>query len=267
MRSLALTLVLGSTCLVRHAHATSCGPAPWDIEWPPGTITVPTDFQPWLMIWCAVLDEFPPSDCSLRAHDHEVAVALELRDPSCDTYGPLTFAPAETLRPGRRYTLACRGADVAWSFTTREDDSRAAPPEEVVITSAVHTQEDDDGPCNVGDLLELTFAGHPATYVGEGGRIEAAYPDGRIFAIVAERSFVAGYEEVDAILPIVDGPIDFTPVAADGQRGPTTRLTPADIRRQAVYIPCAVAPHGSPLAPWLLVSVAWIRAHRRRRRG
>lgn len=275
MRSfaLALTLVLGSTCLARQAHATSCGPAPWEVYRPFEDIAVPTDFRPWMMTECYALDQSPLSDCSIRAHDHEVAVAIELRDDSCGTFGPygahvlLTFVPAEPLRPGRRYTLDCQGAEEPWIFTTREDDDPAAPPEQVVVASAVHTQEDEDGCCGGGDRLELKFAGHPAAYVAEGGRIEAVYPDGRIFAIIAERSFEADYEDVDAIFPLTDGPIDLTPVAADGRRGPTTRLAPADIRRQAVYVPCTVAPRGSPLALWLLVPFVWMHAHRRRRRG
>jgi hypothetical protein len=278
MRSfaLALALVLGSTCLARQAHATSCGSYPGQVYWPFDAYPVPTDFRPWMTTDCFTLSDYPFGDCSLRAHDHDVPVTLELDgDDLCATPEPygvesiVTFVPAEPLRPGRKYALTCENREPeaeSWTFTTRENDDPAAPPEEVVIASAVHTQGDDDGCCGGGDLLELTFADYQAAYLAEGGRIDILYPDGQIFPIVPSRSYETIYD-IDAVLPPVGGPIDFTPVAADGERGPTTRLDPESIRRQAVYVPCAIAPRGFPLALWLLVPFVWMHAHRRRRRG
>jgi hypothetical protein len=278
MRSfaLALTLVLGATCLARHAHATSCGSYPGrDVYWPFGVNPVPTDFRPWMTIDCFTLTDYPLGVCSLRADDHDVPVTLELDgDERCDTPGlygvePIvTFVPAEPLRPGREYALTCENREEEaeyWTFTTREDEDPAAPPDEIVIASAVHTQGDEDGCCGGGDLLELTFTDYQAAYLREGGRIDVLYPDGQAFPIIPSRLYEQVYD-LDVVLPLAGGPIDLTPIAADGRRGPTTRFNPDNARRQAVYVPCAVAPRGAPLAPWLLVPFAWMHAHRRRRR-
>ena len=66
-------------------------------------------------------------------------------------------------------------------------------------------------------------------------------------------------------LPPSFGPLELTPVAANGARGPTTRIERDDIYVEPVYIPCAVSRGSTSLALWLLGPLLWIGTRGRRR--
>lgn len=276
--ALALAFTLGWVTLERPAAALSCDmTAPWSAYW--DFEAVPVDVTPWMHVRCS---PGPPEEefgaCTLVSGDHEVSITLETRGTeNCDlssddwTYRYereylAVFVPDAALLPGRSYTLDCEAYGADLTLDTRASDAPASPPVEVDVTSALLAQGDDAGCCGGrGDVLELEVAEFAALpYLQEGGLIEATYPDGQVFWLVDRGRYFSG--GADIILPPTDGPVELTPVAADGQRGPTTRLGPGDIRTQAVYIPCEISSGSPSLALWLLAPMLWIAAHGRRRR-
>lgn len=86
-------------------------------------------------------------------------------------------------------------------------------------------------------------------------------------AIEARKLEWAAEYEQPLELPATDGPLELTPIAANGTRGPTTRIEASEIRVEAVYIPCAVSRGQTGLGLWLLAPVLWIGSRARRRRS
>lgn len=241
-----------------------------------GTYTdvAPPDVVPWMRAQCKYDADF--DDCSLVALGHEVAVTAEWIGLEACQERPyplgyddivgfsaiVTFVPDEPLRPGEVYTLVCgSGYDKRDHISFTVTAAPAAPPEPVEVTEARLVRGDDEGCCAKGDVIELEIANTKALYLRQGGRIEASYPNGQVFSI--ERSWYDGGIE----LPGTHEDIELTPVAANGVRGATIRLTRKDVTDTGVYLPCGIAGGGGPSAAWLLVPLWWIHRARRRRRA
>lgn len=266
MRFVHLTLLFAFTAGVASTpapvEALSCGLDYWDEFEPAFTRAgaVPVDAHPWLFARC--FDGF--AGCSLVAEDHAVEVDVLVRG-TCEPFVGLDgylveFVPWTPLQPDRTYELECESG---WypeaNLTTRTGDEPAAAPGEVELREAWIDRRG-DGLCNDGDGLMLDLDGLDAPYLQEGGHIELLYPDGRIYPLPLEGAAAEA-------LPDTEGPIELTPVAADGTRGDTLRVD--DLRyREAVYIPCAIAREPSPWAAASLLPVVWAGfAARRRRRS
>jgi hypothetical protein len=246
--------------LVEHEAQACPGPLWW--LWPYTEEThqfevddAPVDVRPW---WIERECGDPSEEfgsCSLVAPGHAVAVSLE-----CDETPLLHFVPEEPLLPGRTYALECATGWVEPSrVTTRADTAPSSPPEEVVVTSAVHVQQDET--CCGWEYVRLELADEEPAFLREGGRIEVRGDGGTTELVIR-----APARDVDIGVEPGFERLELTPFAANGARGPTTTLTWDAVRRQPVYLPCAVTSGSPSLALWLLAPLLWIRAHGRRRR-
>ena len=246
----------------RPAEALSCV---YEDDFGPGPRfehlgAVPVDAHPWLLLDC----HREVTDCSFVAEDHAVSVDV-VRLGECPSRRAkrqtLEFAPQEPLLPGRAYTLECSEPSSLYdaSITTRASEAPASPPSAVVVREA-WIEREPDALCSAADPLRLALDELDVPYLLEGGRIEVAYPDGQIFPLTAD------YTDDGRYLPTTQGPLELTPVAADGSRGETVRT--GELRyREAVYIPCSVAGEQSPWALCVLAPVLAIGVANRRRRG
>ncbi len=279
MRRVLFALAVGGGLLAAiesSAGATSCGSNPWDVS-SFGGEAVPIDFQPWLDMDCpdvSAAEQF--GTCTLETTGSSIAVTLETSgtcealEESVYGYSPryvASFVPAEPLMPGWTYHLTCTAwPDSDWTFTTRPSDVPATPAE--AVSAAVrYRQDDEDGCCGGSDYLAVEFDPSAAPYLSEGGRIEVLYPTGEVIPIDARALRGAASVGEPLALPPSLGPLVLTPIAADGARGPTTRIERDDVHVEPLYIPCAVSKGSTSLALWLLGPLLWIGARGRRRAG
>lgn len=277
MRRVFIALAVGGgllAALESSARATSCEPAPWEVS-SFGGEAVPIDFHPWLHMGCpdgSVDEQF--GTCTLETTGHTVAVTLEtsgtcepLKEPAYG-FSPeyvVYFVPGEPLMPGWTYRLVCTGQPESdWSFTTRPSDAPATPAE-AVSAKVRYRQGDEDGCCARGDYLVIDVGERVVPYLSEGGLIEVLYPTGEVVPLNDEvlRSAASVGEPVE--IPPSFGPLELTPVAANGARGKATRIERDDIYVEPVYIPCAVSRGSTALALWLLGPLLWIGTRGRRR--
>lgn len=253
-----LALATGVT-FAGHAGALTCDWWRWHIDF--GGDEVPVDITPWVHASCG--ERF--DNCRLASDTHLVAVTARARgEAACElasvesAYGAeggflVYFTPHELLLPGQTYRLSCAEDSEDRVLTTRANDEPAAPPEPVLV-QVRYVQGDDGGCCGGGDMLAFTMQSPWPQLLDEGGLIEVLYPNGELVPLITSME-----------LPGSLGPLELTPIAADGTRGSTTRITRDDIHVEPVYIPCSVSSRGSGLAMWLLVPLLWIGAHRLRR--
>lgn len=287
MKWIALGLALGVVVAPSSAAAASCVGPPWAaVPWrPDGNFPAdgfPVDAEIWLHVSCGTTT----SGCSLIAEDHTVALAIAaVGDEVCsldyrDVYDTsdyvLRLTPNEPLLPAHTYRLECEalvedevgrsevGEERVIEVVTRADGAPSSPAIEVVVAGARQVRSDSSLCwCDPGDAVALDLGDLDEAYLREGGRIEATYPNGQVFPIAA--AFERSSGEVH--LPYTDGPIELTPVAANGTRGATVRVEPDDVDDQAVYIPCRSSMAGPSRALWWLGPVLWIGWRRRRRTG
>lgn len=262
--------------LESSAHATSCIGDPWHV-WSFGGEAVPVDFRPWMHMSCPEgSTEAQFGSCTLVSAALTVAVTLE-SSGTCEPlqesvygYNPervVYFVPAEPLLPGRTYHLECTGQpDAEWSFTTRASTEPAAAPE-AVSAEIRRKQGDPDGCCGGSDYLVVEGVDHTARYLVEGGLIEVSYPTGEVVPISGGTLKSAADLQLSVEIPPSSGPLELTPIAADGTRGAATRIERRDIFVEPLYIPCAVSKGSNALALWLLGPLLWIGARGRRRRA
>lgn len=254
-------LVLSGLCCVvleGEARATSCpGPAYWWYdEHRLSRDDAPVDVRPWTRYscyWQRPEDEY--GACSLVAPDHEVSVALDNDDCAAEI---LFFVPDEELLPGRKYALICAEKGIhaiAW-IETRASSEPAAPPEEVEVVTARYLQGDES--CCGSDHVEVELADEFPAFLLEEGFIEVIDEHGGLHVIGRDRA-----RDIK-LPPMLE--FSFTPIAADGTRGPTTRIGRRELEREAIYIPCAVTGGSPSFALWLMAPLLWMRAHGRRRR-
>lgn len=261
-------LVLGVAALLVApvpAEALSC----WSPGWTRGgelvvTEDLPIDAHPWRLFSCG----FEPDACILEADDYSgfadpVRLGSNCRvDEDEVGFGELIeYVPREPLVAGKTYTMSCAaGIQDHGQNEFTVGDAAASPPEEVTLRE-VRIERGTDGGCCGGDVdnLLIRLDDLDAPYLREGGRIELRYPTGEVYPISVS-------DEPELRLPPTAGPLEFTPVAANGARGETVRLEPEDIgEREAVYIPCSVGQRHFGAALWLFVPLLWIAGRRRRR--
>ncbi len=251
------------------------------------SLRIATDARPWHVVSCGGGDDLdetcalflapagrdePPPDPELP-DGPSISVTVErLGQEVCDLDSDelelehrayiRRFTPAQPLEPGVTYRLQC-GFERLY-LSVRADSEPSAPPAEPLITAVRYTRGDDSGCCGgEGDRIELRLANMDPAYLRDGGHLEAAYLNGHRHVLVHPE----GDEEDDHFeLPPSDDIIELTPVAANGTRGPTVPIDPAEIDRDLVYIPCNVAGRGSAGAPWLLAAFLWICVAGRRQR-
>ncbi|PCC71727.1 hypothetical protein SAMN02745121_03080 [Nannocystis exedens] len=266
-KSLAPPLALGVAALLvapAPAGALTC----WGPGWKHGgelvvTEDVPVDAHPWRLYSCGL----EPDACILEAEGYSgfadpIRLGRNCRAGADEVgFGELVeYAPREPLVAGKTYTMSCSGGgeDETWSeFTVGH--AAASPPGEVSLRE-VRIERGTDGGCCPGDVdnLLVRLDGLDAPYLREGGRIELRYPTGEVYPISVS-------DEAELRLPPTAGPLEFTPVAANGARGDAVRLEPEEIgEREAVYIPCAVGGSRPDLALWLLAPLLWIAGRRTR---
>lgn len=277
MRRVLLALVFVGGVLAAlepSARATSCAGDPWHVG-SFGGEAVPVDFRPWLHMDCfeGSVDE-PFGTCTLETTGQTIAVTPEASG-TCEPlkesvygYSPervVYFVPAEPLMPGWTYRLVCTGLPESdWSFTTRPSDAPATPAE-AVSAKVRYRQDDEDGCCGGSDYLVIEVGERVAPYLSEGGLIEVLYPTGEVVPLNDDVLRNAASVGEPVALPPSFGPLELTPVAANGARGPTTRIERDDIYVEPVYIPCAVSRGSTSLALWLLGPLLWIGTRGRRR--
>lgn len=269
MRDVSFLIVaLVLICRPTIAAATSCDEPEWQRH---GELVVvedvPVNAHPWRFFPCG----FDPATCTLEAEGYSETVDLVRLGSNCRVseaepagFGEvIEYVPRSPLVVGRTYTLNCPVTST-WDdtgenqFTVRESDAPATAPEEVELRDIRITRGQDGGCCTTGDELVVSLARLDAPYLREGGRIELRYPTGEVFPIATDAA-------PELHLPLTGGPLEFTPVAADGVRGVVLRIEPDDIgEREAVYIPCSVARRHAGAAWWLLAPLLWIAARRRR---
>ncbi len=223
---------------------------------------VPATIVPWTTVYCG----WQSSECALVS-------ALDTV-PLTTSYGPcksdrkrVTFTPERPLLVGATYALDCpaEASDPDYGFDGFDGrltvvDGPAASAPDIALGRARITLED-DGCCADGgtDALEVDarLGSGAAAFFAQGGRIDVRTPTddlGTLSRVDQEWSFPP--DDVDHI---------FVPIAADGTEGPELRLDADAIRRDAVYIPCAIASQpGVPLS--FFVPFLWLAAGRRRAR-
>lgn len=256
-------------CAPGAARATSCVTPAWQGRDGALTVTedVPVDAHLWRYLHCG-LDPMP---CTLEGYGFAttelVRPASNCDDDRFDQIGFgefVEYIPLQPLVPDRTYTLKCPFSTVheeveEQTFTTRASDAPSAPPQDVELREIRIKRGDDGGCCGSGDELVVALDGLDAPYLLEGGRIELLYSTGEVFPIDKN-------SDSELLLPLPDGPLELTPVAANGVRGEVLRIEPEDIgEREAVYIPCAVGQRHFGAALWLFVPLLWIAGRRRRR--
>jgi hypothetical protein len=263
-RSLVPPAALGVAALLvapAPAGALTC----WGPDWQQRgvlvvTEDVPVDAHPWRFFECG---GFEPERCILEADGYSGFADPVRHGTNCDVdkagFGYFVeYVPRDPLIAGKTYTMSCSGGDEGLNeFTV--GDAPASPPGEVALREVRIERGTDGGCCGGGDQLLVRIDELDAPYLREGGWIELLYPTHEVFPIsVIEASEIR--------LPLTEGPLEFTPVAANGVRGETLRLEPSEIGdREAVYIPCAVGGARSELALWLLAPLLWIAGRRKRR--
>lgn len=267
-KSLAPPLILGVAGLLvapAPAGALTC----WGPGWDHGgelvvTEDIPVDAHPWRLYSC----ELELDACILEAEGFSgladpIRLGSNCRAGADEVgFGELVeYVPREPLLAGTKYTMSCPGGilDETWiEFTVA--DAAASPPGEVILREVRIGRGTDGGCCpGGGDHLLVRLDELDAPYLLEGGRIELRYPTGEVYPISVS-------DEAELRLPLTAGPLEFTPVAANGVRGETVRLEPEEIgEREAVYIPCAVGGTRPDLALWLLAPLLWIAGRRTRR--
>ncbi|WAS94720.1 hypothetical protein [Nannocystis punicea] len=267
-KSLVPSAVLGLAALLvapAPAEALSCWQPEWQ-QWGLLVVTedVPVDAHPWRFFECG---GFEPESCILEADGYSGFADPVRHGANCDVdeagFGYfIEYVPRDPLIAGKTYTMNCGTSGVfdegLNEFTV--GDAPASPPGEVALRE-VRIERGNDGGCcpGDGDQLLVRIDELDAPYLREGGWIELLYPTHEVFPIS-----VIGPSEIR--LPLTAGPLEFTPVAANGVRGETVRLEPSEIGdREAVYIPCAVGRARSELALWLLAPLLWIAGRRKRR--
>lgn len=264
-----LSSIIISVCAVvtalasRPAAALSCAGPPW--AWQPGSYEREGDFPVDTIWWeqrsCASLER--PSGCRLTASGEMIPIEVEVvGEGACsleEDFGDsamviIHYVPGEPLTPGRTYTFDCEN-EGPWGDVTIGSKPASAPGSLADVEA--RGIRSDDGCCSFGDYIELTVDAE-AAYLKEGGYVEAKYENGQVFAL--------GVEAGDEVMRVPDtrGPLELTPVAADGTRGETRRFE--EVPRELVYLPCMVTERPSPLALWLVAPLLWIGAHGRRRR-
>lgn len=279
-----LSIVIGCAALVAitdtPAHAFSCSSAPWESDYAAiGSVgwakDVPVDVVLWEMRSCFNGLSLP-SGCRLEAGDVTIPLEIDALTDGCDVAyedregdnypdAIIHYTPAQTLEPGKTYTLQCdaegpRSEDsLPLEVQVRDSDAPAAAPGSLA-DAELELKRDDDSCCGESEYIAVSLDGD-APYLDEGGYIEARYVNGQVVA-----TSVTDYSG-QAWLPSTREALELTPVAANGVRGETVRFGRGDIDRELLYIPCAVSEHASPLALWLLAPLAWIRLQNRRRRG
>ena len=270
-RSWVPPFVLGAMallCAPKSVGATICGtPVRQGIGALTVTEDVPVDAHLWRYFHCG----FEPQPCTLEHGGFVGMTAFVRHGSNCDDeqddqigFGELVeYVPQQPLGAGQTYTLKCPITSV-WgdveeqTFTVRASDAPSAGPEDVELRE-IRIKRGEEGCCAVGDQLVVALDGLDAPYLREGGRIELLYSTGEVFPIGTDA-------ESELLLPLPEGPIELTPVAANGVRGEVLRIEPEDIgEREAVYIPCAVGQRHFGAALWLFVPLLWIAGRRRRR--
>lgn len=209
-----------------------------------------------------------PEPCTLEAEGYSGIADAVRHGTNCRVdegdagFGEFVeYVPRDPLVAGQTYTLTCpSGVDSEGRNQFTVGDATAAPPQPVALREA-RIERGTDGGCCPGDVdqLLLRLDGLDAPYLREGGWIELQYPTGEVIPISV-------LEDSPIRLPPTAGPLEFTPVAANGARGETLRLEPDEIGdREAVYIPCAVGSRRFGPVMWLLVPLLWVSVRRRRR--
>ncbi|MCY1061008.1 hypothetical protein [Nannocystis sp. SCPEA4] len=271
-RVASLVFVVLATVLLGapgRARATTCAEPEWQRRGELSvTEDVPVDAHVWRFFHCG----FEPEACTLTADGFlGVAEVIDIGSNCSDDgtdlvgFGELVeYVPQQPLVAGRTYTLKCPVTSV-WGdveeqvFTVRTSDTPSAAPEDVELREIRIKRGQDGGCCTNGDELLVALDGLDAPYLREGGRIELRYATGEVFPIGTDA-------EPEFLLPLPDGPLELTPVAANGVRGTVLRIEPEDIgEREAVYIPCSVGQRHFGAALWLLAPLLWIAGRRRRR--
>jgi len=253
------------------------------------TLKIPVDAAPWLLRPCG--RQVAPLNCALIVDGERFPVEAEaVGAEACDLgyydvsqASPTviqTLHPDEPLPPGATAVLDCASDDEPYTseyytgrygysgygygdpepltFTVRLSQIPAAPPGALNFV-AIHYTRGDENQCDPGgDYLSLQID-FDATFLREGGYIEAIYPDGQAFAIIKPT------DDGTAWLPATRGPLTLTPVAIDGQRGESLVLDEDDMTEDLVYIPgCSVDPANR--GPGLLALACLLAVRRRRRR-
>jgi hypothetical protein len=257
---------------------------------------IPVDAAPWLLRRCE--HRGIPVDCALVIDGERFPVSLELSGSGAchsdaDEYYLSDHDPAviqrlrprDPLPPGAIATLDCdvdddgKPADDPYDYYDNDqyfeygfgdDDYRheipltlkirattapAAPPEPIEGLQLQYTRQDYEQDCT-NDILEVKFE-LGAQYLEEGGFIEVVYPNGEVF------QFSHFTRDGVAVLPGSRGPLRFTPVAADGERGDTIEVGEDDIDVPAVYVPrCAVASSPGDFAGLLILTILALRRRR-----
>lgn len=292
-RWLALTgATLGLTttgCEVGYCdlHTWSQNGAFWDRTDDP-SLKIPVDAAPWLLRPCG--SQVAPLDCALVIDGERISVDVDnVGEETCDySYYSFpqaprrviqTLRPVQPLPPGATAVLDCASDDDRYTseyygergyffsyygddpppqtFAVRLSQIPAAPPGALTYVAIHYTRGDENQCGSEGDYLALQID-FDATFLREGGYVEAIYADGQAFAIFKPT------DDGTAWLPATRSPISLTPVAIDGQRGETIVLDEDDMTEDLVYIPgCSVDP--TDRGPGLL-ALAWLLAARRRRR-
>lgn len=247
---------LGGLLAPSRAVALSCARSQWAGDGRHLAVSeeLPVNARPWLFPSCRT----NLRGCTLESGGVSKAVDIvPIREcVSGDAGYIVELAPKEPLMPDRAYEIVCEGLDPSAElrFTTRGDAEPAAPPDEIAVAD-VWIEAGSDACCGSGDRLGLHLEGLDADFIAEGGRVDVAYPDGEVFPVRMNY-----FDDVDR-LPVTEGPIELTPVAADGTRGATIRVESSEIGESGA---CAVVRRHS-LAPWLLAPLLWIGIRRRRR--
>lgn len=263
-------------------------------------IEVPVDAAPWLLRTCD--NRTIPPGCALVVDGMEIRVRLELSgQEACDLDagetvlpdGPAVIqrlVPRDPLPPGAVATLDCgevedptggyyyywnqddgyfdysyswgnQGAEPPLRLRIRDSSEPAAAPGELDVLELQYTRGDPYLGCDGQDTLEVKVD-FGAQFLREGGYVEVVYPNGEVF------QFSRASERGVAVLPASQGPLQFTPVAIDGERGETVEVAAGSIDEEKVYVPsCAVSPEGGTGAAGLLTLTVLGIARRRRRTG
>lgn len=257
-------------CAPKSAGATSCFEPAWAGR--DGALLVTEDVPPDAHLWRYFHCGLDPQPCTLEHGGFVGATEIIRHGSNCDDdrrgligFGELVeYVPQQPLGAGQTYTLKCPLTTVheevaEQTFTVRASDSPSAAPEDLELREIRIKRGDDGGCCGSGDELIVALDGLDAPYLREGGRIELLYSTGEVFPIGMDA-------ESELLLPLPEGPLELTPVAANGVRGTVLRIEPEDIgQREAVYIPCSVGQRHFGAALWLFAPVLWIAGRRRRR--
>lgn len=256
-----------------RAAAYSCGSETWDVlrgsQAPTGIVEIPIDGHLWWYGHCGSRPSGSLEDCALVRGDQRIGFTIEIDGEAVcelpeeellpDTEAEVIFhlIPEDTLVSSTIYTVDCESFTVPWDeLTTRANGVPSIVPPTLPAVE-VRNRRGDDGCCPPGDHLSVEFEGLEQQFLDDGGYIEIAYPSGQ------RMPFGSTWFTLNK-LPMTEGPIELTPVAADGQRGETVRVE--DIRSDLVYVACSLVKGSSGQGLWILAAIAWIGVGARRRR-